>query len=890
MANVSLNLPAIARLSLTSKGVVSGEDEAAYAWWGGRNLLGIHFLDLLVLEVAADSEEVRAAQWEFISETALVEPLLLTVRRAEGDEIEIHVRFKREPDGFSAELHENQADDTRPAAEAAEVASEDENSLWGVLEESGPMGFFELNFPELKFRFSRVWKKMLGYAPHELADSHETLIKLVHPDDSDATPDRAERSGPNSRRPFSAEFRMQHRSGRYIWIQSSGVQEFGASGDLARVTGIHLNIQERKELEEETLLNEDRFISLVQAGQLALFDLDLEARKAYLSPAWRRILGYTKSEDDALPGLFRRIMKASAEDQQYLARVFEDEEEGRASFVKELRLPRKDGEYINIPTLLIRMTTRKGTLRRVIGLQYPADEGSSGKAWTGNVAPEALRAALDSINEAVVITNPHGKIIFLNTKASALSGLRDEEAAGRTLPDAVQLLQSIDQTPAGNLADEVLSNGQPIHFSRAFLLKRPGAPDPKEIVLSCHPLRNAEGKILGATVIFRDPNEMTLTPDELAKSNRFEALGLLAGGIAHDFNNLLTTIIGGISLAREIREWAPLENSERAGIAAKTLVSQLLTFTRRRDAGRQVVNLGAVVRDAAQLSTAGAAISAKIDLAPNLYPARIDPSRMSQVFQNLVINAVQAMADAGGTLSISGENVRLSESKVPGLREGDYVRISVQDTGGGISRENLARIFEPFFTTKKTGTGLGLSTVHAIVRDHDGQITVASEIGSGTTFSVYLPRSEDAVHKEIRRRPTLKFGRGKILFMDDDEDISEIGAAMLTRLDYQFDIARKGEEAIALYRRSLQIERPYDAVILDLTIIGGMGGEETLEKLLEMDRDACVIVSSGYSTSVTRDHYLTKGFSGVLAKPYRSEELGKVLRQVLGIDPPDLQE
>lgn len=909
-----LSCPLTATITISSDGQITGCDPTARAWWGenGVPLEGRFFLELFQLDVRSETREERALQWEVLCEAAMEAPLALEANPHQGDGFTVRLFLARgDPESlFLARLEREEAQAEQPpepVPAAPEAPSPPPSApapppslpgdgsaskipgLWEVLEDAPTIGMFVIDFTAGSFRFSNGWKRMLGYAPHELPDAHETLIKLLHPEDSDATPDQSEQGAPESVRPYNVEFRMRHKAGHYVWVQSSGMQEFGPTGDLWRVTGFHTDITERKEMEEESLQNEDRFLTLIDRGKIPFFDLDLRTRKAFFSASFRKLLGYDAGDLENMPESFRRLLEAEEGRQQDLATVFAGGAAGRSSFVRELRLQMKEGGFINLQTQIVRITNRRGELLRVMGIETSGapEQESTPK---GATPAEALQASLEAINEAVLITDGQGLVTFFNGKASRLTGRKADEVLGVPLQEALPLLQGPDRQPAPSLADSVLSSGNPILFSREFALPRADASEPRAILVSCLPLRSGEDRILGAVVVFRDPDEMSLTPEELVRSNRMEALGLLAGGIAHDFNNLLTTIIGGISLAREMHEWEPLENSEKAGLSAKNLTRQLLMSARGKFTGRKVVHLEGLVRDCARLGTAGSPVKLEMLLAEELFPVAIDTGRMSQVFQNLVINSVQAMGDAGGALTIHGENAALAEGQIAGLAAGDYLKISVKDTGKGIPREIASRIFEPFFTTKKTGTGLGLSTVHAIVRDHDGQITVNSDVGVGTTFSVYLPKSDETAESDTRRRPSLKYGTGRILFMDDDEGIAELGAGMLARLDYTYDIARNGEEALALYRRYLQVDRPYDAVILDLTIVGGMGGEETLAKLLEMDPEVRAIVSSGYSTEETIDYYLKKGFVGVLSKPYRSEEMGKTLRQVLGIDPPPGEE
>jgi nitrogen-specific signal transduction histidine kinase/CheY-like chemotaxis protein len=394
---------------------------------------------------------------------------------------------------------------------------------------------------------------------------------------------------------------------------------------------------------------------------------------------------------------------------------------------------------------------------------------------------------------------------------------------------------------------------------------------------------DSTGRIVGAIIVFRDPQEMTLTPEELVKTNRFESLGVLAGGIAHDFNNLLTTILGGVSLAKDNHNYSALEDSENACMAAKGLTKQLLTFSRGGTAVQTVLAPLTVLKEASRIATAGASTEVVVEVAPGAGNILADRGQIMQVFQNLVVNAIQAMPEGRpGHVWLRAGNAALTEGQIPPLPAGNYVQFEVQDDGSGIPPDNLQKIFDAFFTTKKHGTGLGLATVLDIVRKHGGQIGVESTVGTGTTFTIFLPKADQPAELEARRAPTLRFGTGRVLFMDDDEKICALTAGMLDGLEYKYDIAKNGEEAIALYTRYLNIGRPYDAVIMDLNIIGGMGGEATFKQLRELDPDVRAIISSGYDSEEMAHQYLDMGFCGYLTKPYRVTDLGRIIKTVLG--------
>ena len=291
-----------------------------------------------------------------------------------------------------------------------------------------------------------------------------------------------------------------------------------------------------------------------------------------------------------------------------------------------------------------------------------------------------------------------------------------------------------------------------------------------------------------------------------------------------------------------------------------------------------------ILEDAIKIAAAASTAEITLDVPDSTDPVHVDKAQILQVFQNLIVNALQAMPAPPHKprLQLRAGNVTLADGQVPALASGAYVEFEVRDNGSGIKPEHVEKIFDPFFTTKKHGTGLGLATVLSIVRKHAGQIGLDTQVGVGTAFTVYIPKAEKPVEVQARRAPSLRFGTGRILFMDDDPKISSLTAMMLTSLNYKFDLAKNGEEAIVFYKRYMNIGRPYDVVIMDLTVVGGMGGEECFDHLKKLDPEVRAVVASGYDNDDIARQFLEKGWCGYLPKPYRVTELGKALRAVLG--------
>ncbi|MGW8180411.1 MAG: hybrid sensor histidine kinase/response regulator, partial [bacterium] len=384
--------------------------------------------------------------------------------------------------------------------------------------------------------------------------------------------------------------------------------------------------------------------------------------------------------------------------------------------------------------------------------------------------------------------------------------------------------------------------------------------------------------------VFRDITERRKMEAEAARVQRLESLGILAGGMAHDFNNILTPILTNLSMARAYGDLdgetdEMLAEAEKATSRAKGLTQQLLTFSRGGAPVRRPTSISKLLSDTAKFALSGSNVKGEYSFREDLWPCEVDEGQIGQVIHNMVLNADQAMPE-GGIIKIRAENVVIGQEEDLPIRDGGYVRISVADQGIGIPERHLSKIFDPFYTTKERGSGLGLSTSFAIVKRHGGTIRVESELGVGTTFNVYLPASEReaCVRKRERRKPLR--GEGRILVVDDDEDVRRSAGNALERLGYRVEFAEDGAEGIGIYKTAIEGNRHFDAVIMDLTIPGGMGGKEAMRELKRIDPDAIVIVASGYSGDPVMSEFMEYGFVDVIQKPYKIEDLGEVLAKV----------
>ncbi|MFC2038710.1 PAS domain S-box protein, partial [Chloroflexota bacterium] len=402
------------------------------------------------------------------------------------------------------------------------------------------------------------------------------------------------------------------------------------------------------------------------------------------------------------------------------------------------------------------------------------------------------------------------------------------------------------------------------------------------------PYYGEDNRVTGFISCARDITDTRLLEEEQEKASRLESVGLLAGGIAHDFNNILTGILGNIGLAGmsardgDNEETVDrLRDAEAASIRARDLTQQLLTFAKGGDPVKKLVSISDLLRVSTDFTLRGSSARAVYSVPGDLWAIEAYEGQINQVINNIIINADQAMPE-GGTINISAKNLTLTKADALSLPGGTYVETIIEDHGTGISPEHLQRIFEPYFTTKQKGSGLGLATCYSIIKNHGGLITAESESGIGTTFHICLPASKKTApgKEEEAIKPSLA-GQGRVLVMDDETVIKELLRRQLTRMGYEVELSGDGDEAIELYTRAMESGQPFDAVIMDLTIPGGMGGKEAIGKLLEIDPDIKAIVSSGYSTDPVMANYREYGFSGVAAKPYNISEIGKTLNEIV---------
>jgi len=495
------------------------------------------------------------------------------------------------------------------------------------------------------------------------------------------------------------------------------------------------------------------------------------------------------------------------------------------------------------------------------------------------------RMITESTSDLIGKIDLTGKYIYVSPSHS-IFGYKKEDLLGKIGMDFIhpddskdlpKLLQDSIENPRNEIEmleyrfKDKYNNWHDLHCKFNFILNNEGIPE-------------------SLMVISRDITEMKKAEGELQKMQKLQSVGTLAGGIAHDFNNILTGVFGNISLAKlntskDHKNYRYLSQAEKSMYRATQLTKQLLTFAKGGSLIKENVKISELINEVVKFDLSGSNVKPIFKEADDLWNSEIDKGQISQVFSNLTINANQATPN-GGYLYITMGNIRfLRDNEILGLEKGPYIKIIFQDEGIGIDEKYCKSIFDPYFTTKQAGHGLGLATSYSIIKKHKGDINVESELGTGTKFIVYLPAIELNYSKEINN-PSVntdigKVAKASVLIMDDEEMICKLATEMIQELGHSVKSTMDGEETISVYKESIKKNEPFDIVIMDLTIPGGMGGKETIAHILKINPNAKVIVSSGYSSGAEIANYLKYGFKEILEKPYTMENLKATLDSVL---------
>jgi PAS domain S-box-containing protein len=657
--------------------------------------------------------------------------------------------------------------------------------------------------------------------------------------------------------------------GRQEWLRWDVRPWYLPSGGIGGILMLTESITGRRRAENELRASEERYRHLADMGFEAIFihenDIIVELNRALIE-----ILGYgDKSELIGKSGLATVVAPQSR------ALVVERLKE-RSTHPIEVWCTRKDGSQF-LGETQARDIVYQGRPMRLVNVRDITARKQAQDAIAAE--KERLAVTLQSIGDGVIATDTQGRVAIMNTVAEKLTGWRQAEALGHPLGEVFRIVHEISREPCENPVDKVLATGGIIELANhTMLLGRDG----QEYVIadSGAPIRDAEGRIIGVVLVFRDTTEKQKFIEAAQRTQKLESLGILAGGIAHDFNNLLGGIFGYIDLVHaKTKDEAQAYHLAKALATidrARGLTQQLLTFAKGGAPIRKVARLFPFVQETVNFVLSGSAVTARFQVATDLKACNFDRNQIGQVIDNLVINAQQAMP-LGGALWVTAENIQLRGKQVESLPAGEYVHIAVRDSGIGIPPEILPRIFDPFFTTKQKGSGLGLATCYSILKQHDGSIEVESESGRGTTFHIYLPVSIQQPEPETQAAPTTsKAGKGIFVLMDDEEVIRETLGEMLSAQGFEVVSFAEGRAALD-YLMALPKLEVVAAIMLDLTVPGGMGGREAVVEIRRLSGTVPIFVSSGYAEDPVMSEPERYGVTGSLGKPFRRAELLSLL-------------
>jgi len=761
----------------------------------------------------------------------------------------------------------------RKMAEEALLRSEERMEL---ALKGGDLGAWDWNVASGELTFDERWAEMLGYLKDEIEPDRTNWDKLVHPDDFPAVQKALQDHLKGRTESFESEHRLLHKSGEWVWILAKGmVIERDSEGNPLRACGTHLDITDRKKAQEELVQSAELLRATLESTNNGILVVNSEGQILATNEKFGEM--WKIPSDLLIAGRDNSLLK-------YVKNQLVDPEEFFGRVEKLYQNPEKislDIVYFQDGRIFERYSQPlyiKGEAEgRVWSFRDITERKRAEEAL--KTSEEKYRTLVSSMSDIIFLLSGEDRFVDVHCKPGGALYACPEDFLGKKIDEVLppEVINSYRET-----AREVRRTGETQRYEYPLKIGE------RDMWFTATLDLHEDGERVIADI--RDVTERKKAQDALQRMQKLESVGTLAGGIAHDFNNILTGLYGNIELAgKELPEDHPayshIQTANQSLERAKHLTKQLLTFAKGGEPLLESVDIRKVVRDSVQFDLSGSNVKAQLDLDDNLWMVKADRGQLSHVFANLIINAKEAMP-VGGFIHISAENVIEPEEGTASHLAGDYVKIIIRDEGVGIPDQLIERIFDPYFTTKQAGSGLGLAIVHSIVSKHYGHITARSKEGEGTVFTMYLPA--DKSYQEVPGGEQEDSGeetdieRGRILVMDDEEMVRNVSARMLKICGYAPELAVNGKDALNKYLSAMESGEPFEAVIVDLTVPGGMGGKKLTEELLKTDPDARIIVTSGYSTDPVLANYSQYGFSGRIAKPFQVKELRKELSRVLG--------
>jgi PAS domain S-box-containing protein len=642
-----------------------------------------------------------------------------------------------------------------------------------------------------------------------------------------------------------------------------------------RTNNIEREIAERIQVEEALRESEEDYKLLIKNLPGVVYRGYRDWSVRFLDSTIEELTGYDFKEFNS------RKMKWSdvivEEDLKTVSESFRKALKTGKSYVREYRIKTKDGSTRWIQDRGQIVHNNGGELESVSGVFFDITERKQVEKERG-----LLATAIEQAAESVIISARPGTIQYVTPAFEQLSGFTRKEIVGKNF----RILKSDrhDESFYKEMWD-VISSGE---IWSGHITNRMKDNTLCEFETKISPVRDSSGEVVNFVSVSRDVTQEVALQAQLQQTQKMQAIGTLAGGIAHDFNNILAAVIGYTEIAiADVEKGGVLHDNLKevlkAGERAKDLVNQILTFSRQSEQDLKPIKVALIVKEVLKLIRASlpATIAIDQDLKSNAAVLG-DYTKIHQVLMNLCTNAAHAMRKKGGVLSVSLADVELDAdyaAKHFDIKPGLYLKLSVRDTGQGISSDLLGQIFDPFFTTKQQGegTGMGLSVVHGIVKSHGGTISVYSEPGEGSIFNVYLPAIESSSEQKAREEKPVPTGTERILFVDDEQALVKMGKQLLEFLGYKVTTSTSSIEALELFK--VQPDK-FDLVITDLTM-PNMTGDELAQKLMAIRPDIPVILCTGFSTKMTAEKTKKMGIRAFVLKPVIKQDIAETIRKVL---------
>lgn len=737
------------------------------------------------------------------------------------------------------------------------------------------MGFLEWNLKPGTITVSDSLRTLFGFT-HDEPVTIELLHKKVYPEDINLVKRNLEQTL-EEKKYHAIDYRIIKEGGEIRWISTKAEIICDQDGEIASIKAIYIDITNRKRMEESLRQSEDRLSKTMMAANDGMWDWNLKTNEVYFDPKYYLMAGYQVNE---FPHRLEEFQsRIHPDDVDYVMGQAEKHLSGESDrFIVEFRFKTKKNDWIWIMGRgKIVERDHTGVPLRFIGTHTDITQRK-----LAEIELNKLSTAVEQSPMIITITDKKGILQYANNRFTEITGYSADEVIGKN----PRILQSGDH-PRTMYKElwETVSSGEV--WRGEFCNKTKNGQLYWEYA-SIAPVFNSRNKITNYIKISEDITEKKRALAELQKIEKLKSIGTLAGGIAHDFNNMLTGIYGYLTLAQKRLDKSHpahqyLSEAADSMDRATQLTNQLLTFSKGGEPVKKVTDLASLLEKTVRFDLSGSTVKPVFTIDPNLFHSEIDSSQIQQVFSNLTINAKQA-STKGGRINISGSNCSVKEQEIPTLDPGDYVKIVFRDEGPGIAPAYLNRIFDPFFTTKENGSGLGLATTYSIIKKHQGYIGVQSVVGEGTSFTIFLPASKDTNPlntEETTNYEIVSQSAVKILVMDDEKVIRDMAVEMLASVDIKAETASNGREALHKYKEALGTDTPFDCIILDLTIKGGMGGKETVKEILKINPKEKVIVSSGYARSTDLNNFTSSGFIAKIVKPYTLQKLEEVIFKVL---------